>query len=157
MFSMLVPPLASADIYRWVDDGGTAHFTDDVSNIPAAYRGKATTIVREPPEAATPPAPSGGGTGAPAPEAQPSTGNAERDAAGEIDALASEIEQLKAKIAAKETLIKKVDDRRNLILNPMRARVIDPSDLELYDKYRAELPGDLQRLQELENRLQSFK
>jgi hypothetical protein len=31
-------PLQSAVLYRWVDNAGVMHFTDDISNVPAAYR-----------------------------------------------------------------------------------------------------------------------
>jgi hypothetical protein len=32
-----VPSLGSADIYTWVDDSGTVHFTDDAAKIPELY------------------------------------------------------------------------------------------------------------------------
>ncbi|MBI5575829.1 MAG: DUF4124 domain-containing protein [Deltaproteobacteria bacterium] len=157
-FLLLSPSAAGADIYRWVDESGTAHFTDDVSNIPAPYRGKAKTIIKEaPPETSPAPRPEPAFQ-PPAPHNTPaSQEDAELEAARERDALASEVEQMKAKINAKETLVKTVDDRRNLALNPLRARVVDPADLDLYEKYKAELPQDRERLQELENRLQSFR
>ncbi len=162
VFLLLFPAASRADIYRWTDEGGTAHFTDDISNIPAGYRDKATTVIREaPPEpkpAPPPPAPTGrsrkkGTSYAP----PPPSGYDESGGAYERDAIASEIEQLKAKIAAKEALIKRVDDRQNLALNPLRARVLDPADLELYKKYKAELPEDRRQLEYLESRLQNLK
>jgi hypothetical protein len=67
------------------------------------------------------------------------------------------VEQLKAKIAAKERLIRFVDDRQNLVLNPYRSRVVDPGDLELYRKYQTELPEDRRKLQDLESRLELLK
>ncbi|MHB8833793.1 MAG: DUF4124 domain-containing protein, partial [Desulfobacteria bacterium] len=51
-FSSAVPSLA--DIYRWEDESGVIHFTDDVSNIPAKYRGKARETLKTPPEAGQP-------------------------------------------------------------------------------------------------------
>ncbi len=37
-----------AEIYKWVDDNGTVHFTEDPSTIPEKYLGK--TKIRENPE-----------------------------------------------------------------------------------------------------------
>ena len=31
---------AGQEVYRWVDEKGTAHFTDDLSQVPEKYRGK---------------------------------------------------------------------------------------------------------------------
>jgi hypothetical protein len=67
------------------------------------------------------------------------------------------VEQVKAKIAAKESFIQYVEDRQNLILNPDRRRVLNPGDEALARKYQEELPQDRQTLQELENRLESLK
>jgi hypothetical protein len=149
-----------ADIYKWEDETGTVNFTDDLSNVPAAYRGKATRVIREDPGASKPPAAAPGqGSGknsAPPPPPPPRPDEAD-DAAGEREEIASRVEQLKAKIAAKEELIRFVDDRQNLILNPLRSRVVDPGDLELYKKYQSELPLDRQELQELESTLESLK
>jgi hypothetical protein len=78
-------------------------------------------------------------------------------AAREKEALAAQVEQLKAKIAAKERLVQTVEERQNLALNPLRSRVLDPGDLDLYKKYQEELPEDRQTLQELESRLEVLK
>jgi uncharacterized protein with von Willebrand factor type A (vWA) domain len=80
-----------------------------------------------------------------------------RDAARQKEELASEVEQQKAKIAAKEKHIREVDDKRSLAVNPLRNRLVDQADLDLYDKYMAELPGDKERLKETESRLESIK
>jgi hypothetical protein len=156
---LLLSAAARADIYRWEDESGTAHFTDDISNIPAAHRGKARMVIREaPPEATSPSTPERGLSqpSIPAVPATPREDEAEA-MARERESLASQIEQLKAKIAAKENLVKFVDDRQNLALNPLRNRVIDPGDLELYRKYQAELPEDRERLQDLQSRLRNFR
>lgn len=158
---LLFPAFSHADIYRWEDEAGTLHFTDDPSNIPASYRGKAKMMIQEAPPEPAPVTQSPRGRGIstpPAPSFPAPSRETEAEAnARERDSVASQIDQLKAKIAAKENLIKTVDDRRNLILNPLRSRVVDPADLELYGKYQAELPEDRERLQELETRLQLFK
>jgi hypothetical protein len=155
---LFLPGPVIADIYRWVDGAGTVHFTDDITNIPAAHRGKATTIFKEAPGDAPPASPGRGVTEPAAPAFQPPSSNdAEWNAAKERNALVSEAEQLKAKISAKETLIKSVDDRQNLALNPLRARLVDPREFELYRKYQTELPDDRERLKELESRIRLLK
>ena len=40
-FSVDIPFLFSEEIYRWTDEKGTAHFTDDASTIPEEYRREA--------------------------------------------------------------------------------------------------------------------
>ena len=158
---LLFPAFSHADIYRWEDDAGTLNFTDDPSNIPAAYQGKAKMTIQEAPPEPAPVTQSPRGRGnssAPPPfvPATPREDEAEANAR-ERDMVASQVDQLRAKISAKEVLIKTVDDRMNLALNPLRSRVVDPRDLELYKKYQAELPEDRERLQSLENRLRQFK
>lgn len=163
-FLFLYSPAASwADIYRWVDGQGTAHFTDDPSSIPSEYRKGSVLMIRESPAAVSPPpaAPPPGppqvppaGTTAPALSAEE---QAAQDAAREKEKLASEVEQLKAKIDAKEKHIQAVDAKQSLALNPLRNRFVEQADLDLYQKYQAELPADREQLKELESRLQSLK
>ncbi|MDP3938552.1 MAG: DUF4124 domain-containing protein [Deltaproteobacteria bacterium] len=40
------PVTASAGVYQWVDDAGTAHFTDDPGQVPDAHRAAATEARR---------------------------------------------------------------------------------------------------------------
>ncbi|HZW36512.1 MAG: DUF4124 domain-containing protein [Deltaproteobacteria bacterium] len=156
-FFLLLAADSRADIFRWEDDSGTVHFTDDLSSVPASFRGKATRVIREAPRTAVPPAPAqpanGGAVSAPAPPREDPAAAAAR----EREELSIEVEQMRAKIAAKEKLIRVVEERQNLAMNPYRSRVVDPGDLELYKKYQDELPGDRQRLQELESRLERLR
>lgn len=156
--SMLFCAEIRADIYKWEDDAGAVNFTDDISNIPPAFRDKATMVIREAPAPAqTPTGPSkkGAGTDKASPPSEPPAEEAP-EPANQRDEIASRVAQLKAKIAAKEKLIQFVDDRQNLALNPLRSRVVDPGDLELYRKYQAELPEDRRELAELETLLESL-
>lgn len=42
---LLLPSLpVYAEIYRWVDNRGTVHYTDNLGNVPAKYRYKATLV-----------------------------------------------------------------------------------------------------------------
>lgn len=153
---LLLPPPAAADIYRWEDAEGAVHFTDDISSIPPPYRRKATLLIREAPGTRGPLPPAG----APPPPAPGSPGlppaPAESDAAAldrEREELRSRIDQLGAKIAAKESHIEAVDRKRSLAVNPLGNKFVDPGDLDLYDKYHAELPTDREELRHLEEDL----
>ena len=43
----VIPFLIHAEVYKWVDDKGTIHFTDDYGNIPSAYREQHKVEIRE--------------------------------------------------------------------------------------------------------------
>jgi clan AA aspartic protease (TIGR02281 family) len=59
-FWLVYAPVVAADFYRWVDEKGIVHFTDNVHNIPENRRGTARRIqgsedtARQPPPAAAP-------------------------------------------------------------------------------------------------------
>lgn len=154
-FLLLLPPITSrADIYRWEDSTGTVHFTDDVSTIPPQYRKDSTMMIREAPSVGPPAqAPSSGTTKAEPAEEEKVVIDVPPE---ENDAFA-EVEELKAKIAAKEQHIRAVDAKRSLATNPLRNRFVDQRDLELYKKYQTELPRDREHLRELEAGLESIK
>ena len=155
-FSALLAPPASADIYRWEDESGVIHFTDDLSSIPAKYRKKAREILKTPPAAGQPSlSPMGGPSSPPGPSLSPRPSNAEtidRPLLPEDDD-ATLAEKLRAKIDAKERFIVAVDKKQSLATNPYRNRLVSPPDLELYRKYKEELPGDRERLKALDSRL----
>jgi Domain of unknown function (DUF4124) len=160
VFSPPLAPPASADIYRWEDESGVIHFTDDRSTIPAKYRGKSREILKTPPEAGKSSVSTMGAPSAPpGPSLSPRPSNGEtldRPALPQNDdaTLAS---ILRAKIDAKERFIGGVDEKQSLSTNPYRNRIVSPSDLELYRKYKEELPGDRERLKALESRLPPVK
>jgi hypothetical protein len=152
-----------ADIYQWKDSQGTVHFTDDVTTIPSQYRKGSTLLIREPPSSISPtqvsPPPGG-------PQATPSGNvrgvvNPDKEEAPsseqEKEEIVAQVKHQKAKIAAKEQHIQAVDAKRSLAVNPLRNRVVDPADMELYNKYKEELPGDKKQLKELESLLDSIK
>ena len=159
-FSTLLVPPASADIYRWEDESGGIHFTDDLSAIPAKHRGKAREIQKTPPAEGQPslstmgalPPPQG-----PSYSPRPSNGGPPDPSALPEDDDATQVEKLRAKIEAKEKLIRAVDEKQSLATNPYRNRFVSPSDLELYKKYKEELPADRERLKALESRFSPVK
>jgi len=151
--AFVVPSLA--DIYRWEDESGEVHFTDDPSTIPAKYRGKTRDILKTPPAAGkpsvstigAPPSPSG-----PSSAPRPSIGETPDQPALPEDDDATQAEKLRAKIDAKERFLRDVDEKQSLATNPYRNRFVSPSDLELYQKYKDELPADRERLRAIESR-----
>ncbi len=156
--AFVVPSLA--DIYRWEDESGVIHFTDDLSSIPAKYKGKSREILKSPPGAGQP---SLSTMGAPSsstgPSISPRPSNGEtldRPALPEDDD-ATQAEKLRAKIDAKERFIRGVDEKQSLATNPYRNRIVSSPDLELYRKYTEELPADRERLKSLESRLSPVK
>lgn len=152
-----------ADIYRWEDGQGTVHFTDDVTNIPSQYRKGSTLLIREAPSSISPTqtSPPSGGPHAPHSGSALGTAGTEKEETlsveQEKEELVSRVEHQKAKIAAKEQHIRAVDAKRSLAINPLRNRIVDPADMELYTKYKEELPGDKKQLKELESLLESIK
>ncbi len=138
-----VPSLA--DIYRWEDESGVIHFTDDPSSIPAKFRGKSREIQKSPPAAGKPSVSTmGAPSSPPAPSLSPRPSNGEtivRPSPPQDDD-ATLAEKLRAKIDAKERFIRGVDEKQSLATNPYRNRFVSPSDLELYRKYKEELPAD---------------
>jgi hypothetical protein len=146
------PGPGAADIYRWEDESGGLHFTDDLSSIPERYRGKAQDVQKTPPRGGTlstiggaPPS-----SHVPPVPASPMEGFGASPVAPSRDTLEAQAEQLRAKISAKEEFIGKVDTKRSTIVNPLGNRFVTPEDLELYKKYSEELPGDRVRLREIE-------
>jgi len=151
--AFVVPSLA--DIYRWEDETGVIHFTDDPSSIPETYRGKSREILKTPPGAGKPSLSTMDAYSAPPGPSSPPTpsngGTPDRPALPEDDAMLAE--KLRAKIDAKERFVRGVDEKQSLATNPYRNRFVSPPDLELYGKYKEELPGDRERLKALESRL----
>ena len=155
-FSPLLASTASADIYRWEDESGVIHFTDNPSSIPAKYRGKSREILKTPPASGKPSVSTmGAPSSPPGPSFSPRPSNGEtidRPLLPQNDD-ATLAEKLRAKIDAKERFVRAVDEKQSLATNPLRNRIVSPSDLELYRKYKEELPGDRERLKALESRL----
>jgi hypothetical protein len=152
----LLAPSASADIYRWEDESGVIHFTDDISAIPAKYRGKTREIQKTPPESGKPSLSTmGGSSSPPGPSFSPRPSNGETIDGPALpqDDDATQAEKLRAKIDAKERFLRGVDEKQSLATNPYRNRNVSLPDIELYRKYKEELPADRERLKALESRL----
>ena len=156
VLSLAIVAPSNADIYQWEDESGVLHFTDDLSSIPKKYRGKSREILRTPPEAGKPSVSTMGAPSSPpgpSVSPSPSTGETLDRPATAQDGDATAAEKLRAKIDAKEQFIRAVDEKQSLATNPYRNRFVSPSDLELYRKYKEELPADREALKALEARL----
>jgi len=44
---LMIPFIVHAEIYKWIDDKGTIHFTDDYSNIPSSHRERLKVEIRK--------------------------------------------------------------------------------------------------------------
>jgi dihydroorotase-like cyclic amidohydrolase len=151
-----IVPSASADIYRWEDEGGVIHFTDDLSSIPPKYRKNFREILKTPAETGKPPLSTPEDSSPPAgmPFTPPQRdGESVQHPDPPLEETASQAEKLRAKIEAKEYFLRTVEEKQSLAINPYRNRLVTPSDLELYKKYKEELPSDREHLKALESRL----
>lgn len=163
-FAFFGPPAtAEADIYRWEDERGVIHFTDNPGAIPENLRGKIRPILKEPPSSGKPSLSNVGSPSLPSPSGTDGAPDLSNGPLGDAvpqpagDDPARQAEMLRAKIDAKERFIENVDTKRSLILNPMGNRFVSTEDLELYKKYSDELPGDRERLREIESRTPSLR
>jgi hypothetical protein len=43
----VIPFLIHAEVYKWIDEKGTIHFTDDYGNVPSSYREQLKVEIRE--------------------------------------------------------------------------------------------------------------
>jgi hypothetical protein len=150
--AMAFPAASLGDIYRWEDESGVVHFTDDIGNIPPKFRGRQTPILKGPPESGRPSLSTvSPPTAGPADTLSlPESGATPETPAAPGEDIQGQAEQLRAKIAAKEQFVDSVDRKRSNIANPLGNRFVSPEDLELYAKYKQELPQDRQRLREVE-------
>jgi hypothetical protein len=147
------PGSSLADIYRWEDDQGVIHFTDDPGEIPAKYRSRGKAVMQGPPPSGQPSLSTiGAPASSPIVPVLPGRGPDLRSGMPEPDPedLQAEAQTLRSRISAKETFIEGIDRKRSNILNPMGNRFVSPEDLELYKKYSEELPKDRDRLKEME-------
>jgi len=154
VISPVIPDVAIADIYQWKDESGTVHFTDTPSSIPEKYRSRQKRVLRAPSESGRPgltiiESPAQGPPpiiSEPPPVVQPQLPSSPPR---QISSQA-QVDQMRAKIAAKEKFIESIDQKRSHVLNPLGNRFVAPEDQELYNKYAEELPQDRQQLRELQ-------
>ncbi len=151
LLSLSSPGDSLADIYRWQDESGVIHFTDDIGNIPRKFRGNQTPILKGPPASNRPSLSTiESPPGIPREDLPPSGTDASAEPAIPATEPSGKAEELRAKIAAKEQFLEGVDRKRSNILNPLGNRFVSPEDLELYGKYKEELPQDRERLRGIE-------
>lgn len=144
------PGSAHADWYRWTDDEGKLHITDDIGTIPDEKRFEMEVFkLTAPVDKAR--------QGRPAPEARPSaaapaTGEKAPELYGDetlqwwketFMKLGREIDELSAAIEAKTKFVEIIESGRRV------GQIYAETDVRTYEAYKAELPGDNARLTEL--------
>lgn len=154
LFLSGTPTISSGQVYRWVDQGGAIHFTDNPQNIPVQYRNNAMEFT--PPPITTYAEERGQRVGAVPQSGFTQGANRERPL-DSAKALEESIQTMKSQIQAKRDLIRYVDERKNLAVNPYRNRIIMKNELELYDRYQQEIPEDERELERLESALRDIQ
>lgn len=147
------PTISSGQVYRWVDQGGVVHFTDNPQNIPDQYRNNAMEFT--PPPITTYAEERDRRVGA-VPQSGLTRGANRERPSDSAEALEESIRTMKSQIKAKRDLIRYVDERKNLAVNPYRNRIIMKNELELYDRYLQEIPEDERELERLESALRDI-
>jgi len=146
-------PRAHADWYRWVDDEGKLHITDDIGTIPDEKRFEMelfkVTPAEKRPEVRQP-----------APEVRPEVSEPEAVNGGEelyggeplrwwketFIGLGTEISELEDAIESKQRFV-------DIFLSGRRVgQIYGEDDVRTYESYSAELPGDRDSLERLMTR-----
>lgn len=156
---IIIPCKSSGDIFRWIDDEGVIHFTDDMNKIPAEYRKK---VERR----AVPKERGNEKVSSPAvvPEPlekkieikQPSTAMGEEDWRAAFQRLSHEIQARKEELDKKKAFIKEIERRRNMAFY-IPNRIVSDEDAALYEKYIKEVSEDEKKIEELEKQLTDLK
>lgn len=148
VFSYLAPPVVHPSAYRWVDDKGVTHFTDNSDNIPARYlkrAGELPSVSSEkspaadatishsapgphfPQTAQTAPAASAAATGA-VPTAPPPRDPAERGR------LATELKEVREELAVKRKELERLRHKWTVV----KGRTPSEEELKEFEKKKRE-------------------
>lgn len=156
---LLMPCKSLADIYKWVDEEGVIHFTDDISKIPLEYRKKAERkiIPEGKREAGAHYQPS---------EIEPlekkieinqkSRAMSEEDWKSAFERLSQQIRAGREEIERKKAFMREVERRRNMAFY-IPNRIVSDEDAELYEKYKKEVPEQEKRIEDLERQLTELR
>ncbi|MBI5902772.1 MAG: DUF4124 domain-containing protein [Deltaproteobacteria bacterium] len=152
---LLSASMAFAEIYEWKDRDGVVHLTDRIQNVPEEYRDRMKVHSSAQKERVE--------TQEPAP-AQPSDGpGAEQvpsDLYGDqpLEWWANAFSSKKAEIAAIETSIKSKGQFISVFESGRRfGQVFEQKDVDTYERYKRELPGDEEKLSGLKEDLSDLR
>lgn len=136
LLALTAPVEGAAAIYRWSDDKGVVHFTDNPDRIPMKHLGRAQEIESANEAAPTAPATKGAAPAAVAPAAAPAAPAAVADkaATGEKAKLAAELEKLREGLEQK----RKELDRLQHKWTVAKGRTPTEKEIEEFEKKRAE-------------------
>lgn len=152
LVALCAPALAYADIYRWEDERGVLHFTDDIKKVPIRYRDKAA-VQKTPAPSTDTSAPEGAGKV-----------EEKRDSADELYGdytlqwwletfrkKKNEVSQAVSLIETKKKFVQMFESGRRF------GQTYEQADVEKYNLYKAELPADEQRLADLNDEVSELK
>ncbi len=148
---LALPSISYADFYQWVDKEGVTHITDDLGRVPAEYREKTTTHEQTRKEDQ--------GTVEGAPQDEDMTRKTQEkkvELYGDytldwwkqaFSKKNDEIAKLEEKITTKRQFVEVFEGGRRF------GQVFGSSEVETYNRYKAEIPQDDTTLQNLKDEL----
>ena len=159
ILAVLTGPLAAgpafADWYRWTDEEGVIHITDDFGRVPEKERGKAEVYL---------PAPPGELMGVDRGEARPPEPAYEKHKAGELygdetlewwkehfDKLAKEIGEIESGLVAKKQYIDIFEGGRRF------GQIYGDKEVETYKRFKKEVKEDEARVGKLRKKLAELR
>lgn len=141
----------SQEWYRWEDEQGVIHITDDLGRVPPEYRDKAEVIKTSPSEPPAPsPTPSPGAAAPAEPREGLYGGQSLQWWTEEISAKRKQIESLRSQLELKEHFISIFEGGRRF------GKTFTAEEITRYETYKKELPEDKARLEELTSELDSL-
>lgn len=160
---------AQQNYYKWVDEKGTVHFTDNYYAVPPQYRSQVKEV---PVEVPSPPpgqgaAPSEGEKAGPAP-GTPSSGGPKESGGPAVKTatlygnqteeewkksfsdLRQQIQQLQSSLTQKKAYLQALESGRRL------GSIYGTQEIGLYDRYKKEVPEEEAKLKDLQAQLEEL-
>jgi len=152
-------------LYKWVDDQGTVHFTDDFYSIPLQYRSQVEQRQLAPSQGNTPPKesegtkpaagspPQAGAPGSKEPVGKEGTlygGQTEEEWKKAFSDLTKKIQQLQSDLTQKKTYVQAYE--RGQRMGSSYSKV----EIGQYDQYKKEVPTDEANLKNLQSQLEEL-
>lgn len=144
---LLVPANAGAELFKWTDEDGVVHITDDLGKVPEEVRGDVRRIETTPPERAYEPPPYIPD------EAGPELygGKTLQWWADIFKKKDAEIGSIEARIASKRQYIEVFEGGRRF------GQTFGPDEVDRYERLKKEISEDTSRLQELRDELSELR
>ncbi|MBI3015010.1 MAG: DUF4124 domain-containing protein [Candidatus Tectomicrobia bacterium] len=155
-----LPAGGQQTLYKWVDDKGTVHFSDNYYAIPPQYRSQVEQRPLGAPEGSAPakgaegtkPSEAGpagkeapGAKEAPEKEATTYGGQTEEQWKKAFSDLSKKVQQLQSEVTQKKTYLQAFERGRRMGSSYSKV------EIEQYDQYKKEIAGEEARLKELQS------